>query len=734
MIDAAIKATVLIATFLAVHAALGRRRAVIRSALWNTCLLGLLLLPAASLALPRLRIFVPTVGEIAPAQTMAAAPDALTLQNRPSFQAPGASVKRSPGSFGSEQESLTNFEPSRDVATATPGVASPPLPTLPEERVVVGVYLVVALLLTVRLCLSLAAVGRLIRPCQPVNEAPWTAALGRWRLRLAIRRDVRLLASDRVSVPIVVGWLQPAIVLPTTLLGSENPALIDAVLLHEMGHIRRGDYGWNLVRKLVQAIYWLHPLVWLIGRIVGGLREQVCDELCIHGLGGALVYRDSLLEVASGLVRRPDPVLGLAMAHATNLGRRLRWIDRTRGASRCLLRWPARAALAAMVLTFAGLLGAVELARATTKAVDAPTDFKVQAKEESKPQSETKAGIEKGPAAIEIQVLAKDSGKVLEGATVRPSVDLTTFIRKTDREGKVRIDLSQRKFRDSFGFDVWAEGYVQRRFSFSETDARFPKIPSEYKVELLPGEQTLGGKVVNEEGKPIAGAKVLIWGYIDKKTKDELAYMVNATTDAQGQWRCRCFRNMKFAYLYLSHPDYVGDGDSYPRRHGKPVATQPDQPDQQPLGRLLDFSDVQVMKRGIEVAGKVVNKRAQPVAGAEVGWLGPDVGNEFHDSMLTTFADSSGRFRFPHVRPGRFSLLAQAHGHAPELKSLTAEEAQAIILKLGPPHTITGRVETSTGEPIPSVFVNVNRWRRCRALGVYLVTDSQGRFRWDDAA
>ena len=68
MIEAAIKAAVLIVTFLAVHAALGRRRAVVRSALWNTCLLGLLLLPVASLMLPRLRIFVPAVGEIAPVQ------------------------------------------------------------------------------------------------------------------------------------------------------------------------------------------------------------------------------------------------------------------------------------------------------------------------------------------------------------------------------------------------------------------------------------------------------------------------------------------------------------------------------------------------------------------------------------------------------------------------------------------------------------------------------------------
>ncbi len=82
--------------------------------------------------------------------------------------------------------------------------------------------------------------------------------------------------------------------------------------------------------------------------------------------------------------------------------------------------------------------------------------------------------------------------------------------------------------------------------------------------------------MTDEQGRPIKGVKVDIWGYLgEKKQKEELAYMVDATTDDQGRWRCRCFRNMQFAYLYLSHPDFLADSDRLPRRHGRPRPTDP---------------------------------------------------------------------------------------------------------------------------------------------------------------
>src|SRR5262249_54033923 len=179
-----------------------------------------------------------------------------------------------------------------------------------------------------------------------------------------------LLRSDTLSVPAVVGVLRPAIIVPERIIDTASTAIVDAALLHELSHVRRGDSGWNLARKLVEIVYWPHPLTWLLGRVLGQVRDQACDDVCVHGLGSAHAYRASLLEVASGLVRRPGPALGLAMARARTLGQRLAWIDETRGASRCVLGWPARWSLGALVAAVAVTAGAVELSQAKARATE----------------------------------------------------------------------------------------------------------------------------------------------------------------------------------------------------------------------------------------------------------------------------------------------------------------------------------------------------------------------------
>ena len=340
------------------------------------------------------------------------------------------------------------------------------------------------------------------------------------------------------------------------------------------------------------------------------------------------------------------------------------------------------------------------------------------------------------PPVIEIVVMAKDTGKPLPGASVQFSIDFESINRKANGDGVVRFDLTKRLFQDYLSFDVWANGYVQQRYFFSQIDARHPKIPPRFVVELLPGEETLGGKVVDERGRPISGVDVQIWGYLgEKKEPHELAYHVDATTDDRGQWRCRCFRGLTFAYLYLSHPDYLSDGRSHPREHGSPRPGTPATGDNQPLAGLRDFSDLQVMTTGVSLAGKVTDENDKPVADAEVGWIEADQQQTaFHDDLQVNRTDISGHFRFPHVRRGKLVVQVKAKGYAPEIKPVDAIDGVGqLIVKLGPPRSLAGRAVDTNGEPISDVFVNVDMWRGFRSLGVFLKTDAEGRFLWLDA-
>lgn len=704
-VELATRATALLVAAFLGHALLGRRRALARSALWNACLAGLLVLPACGWLLPRLRLPVlPATSEALPSPSVESAPP---VPPESKTEAPA------PPPIADEPTAMPSLRTEEPVALVTPRA----------RRAAWVIYAAVAAWLTLRLTGSLVAVALLTSHCRAVEGGPWMTGLESWRSRLGIARRVKLLASADVTIPIVVGWRRPAIIVPEALLDDPGPEVIDAVLVHELAHARRGDYAWNLVRKAVEVAYWPHPLVWLAGRVVAGVREQACDDLCVHALGSARAYRDPLLAVAAGLVaRRPGPALGLAMARSSKLGRRLAWIDVSSGSPRCLARRPFRLAMAIAMVAAAGLLGSMQLARvaATARADEPPVANRAP----------------KEPALVEVSVRARDTGKPLANARVKVWYAMTQTVRTTGPDGRVRALLSAGpRPSGSLSLDIWADGYVQQRLHFAQQDRRYPKIPGQVAVDLFPGEQTLGGKVTDEQGRPIGGVKVEIWGYLgSKKNKDELCYMVDATTDAQGHWRCRSFRDMTFANLYLSHPDYLDDDTWHARAHGRIRPSDQPEPGEMPMSALRDFSDVQVLTRGVPVAGEVRDVQGRPVAGAEVGWLEEDKRDTFHDDMRTTTTSAEGRFHFPHIRPGRLVLITQAKGHAPELTSVEPKaDAAPVVITLGPPHKLQGRVQDSQGRPIAGAFVVVDTWRRYRALGVFLTTDESGRFAWADA-
>ncbi len=714
-LDLLLKATIVLLLGYVVHALFGRRRALARSALWNATLVALVFLPVAGLSLPRVSVAVlpprvpvqsamidrreilPLPDHSEPADTMVQVAPEATAEVKPIESAPAAVLP------------LTEPGSGRAIGVAELGAA---------------IYLAVAALLAIRLAASVIALRRLKNRCEAVHDTAWTGSLARTQAMLGISRSVVIGKSPGISIPMVIGWLSPLIVIPGKLAQSASAKLIDMVLLHELAHVRRGDFAWNLVHKLVRIVYWPHPLFWPVGRIIGTVREQACDDVCVQAIGSGAAYRDSLLEVASGLVRRPELSLGLALARETNLSRRLAWIEVSKGRSRCLLSAPLRFGAGLVVLAFAGVLGAIVVER---RSLSAEQDQATAPKAGKTPAQ---------PPGIEIVVQAKDTGKPLPGASVRFSIDLENVNRKADGDGVVQFDLTKRLFQDSLSFDVWADGYVQQRYFFSQIDARQPKVPPRFVVELLPGEETLGGKVVDERGRPIAGVDVQIWGYLgEKKEPHEMAYHVDARTDDKGQWRCRCFRGLTFAYLYLSHPDRLSDGRSHPREHGSPRPGTPPAGDNQPLAGLRDFSDVQVMTTGVSLAGKVTDEKDKPVADAEVGWIeAHQQQTAFHGAMPVTKTDVRGMFRFLHVRPGKLVVQVKAKGHAPELKPLDEIDiAGHLTVKLGPPRSLAGRVVDSDDKPIPDVFVNVDSWRGFRSLGVFFKSDAEGRFLWLDA-
>jgi beta-lactamase regulating signal transducer with metallopeptidase domain len=132
-----------------------------------------------------------------------------------------------------------------------------------------------------------------LRARQPLPEE-WQERLRVLRLRLGIRRAVGLWESAVAQVPAVIGWLRPAILIPAGALLHLSTGELEAIIAHELAHVRRHDYLLNLFQSAVEILMFYHPAVWWIGRRIRAERENCCDDLAVAACGNRLVYAHAL--------------------------------------------------------------------------------------------------------------------------------------------------------------------------------------------------------------------------------------------------------------------------------------------------------------------------------------------------------------------------------------------------------------------------------------------------------
>src|SRR3954447_1843019 len=144
--------------------------------------------------------------------------------------------------------------------------------------------------------ISAAALRR--SPHAPVLTE-WQQTLDRLIERMHVTRRVRLVATDRVDSPAVVGWLRPVILAPVGVLCGLAPKQVEALLAHELAHVRRHDYLVNVLQGIAESLLFYHPAVWWISSQIRAEREHCCDDLAVAASGDVLVYARALAELES---------------------------------------------------------------------------------------------------------------------------------------------------------------------------------------------------------------------------------------------------------------------------------------------------------------------------------------------------------------------------------------------------------------------------------------------------
>jgi GWxTD domain-containing protein len=139
--------------------------------------------------------------------------------------------------------------------------------------------------------------------------------------RLGISRPTRLLNSALVQAPTVVGWLRPVVLIPLGCFLGLSTIQVEAILAHELAHIRRHDYLVSVVQSVVEALLFYHPAVWWVSRQLRTEREHCCDDLAVRVGGNSLAYARALSSLEE---YRSSPSITALSANGGVLSMRIR--------------------------------------------------------------------------------------------------------------------------------------------------------------------------------------------------------------------------------------------------------------------------------------------------------------------------------------------------------------------------------------------------------------------------
>lgn len=128
---------------------------------------------------------------------------------------------------------------------------------------------------------------------------------------LKIAKHVTAYISHQLDIPATIGFLKPVILLPAATVTHLTPAQLEAVLLHELAHIKRNDYFWNLLLSMAEMVLFFNPFVLLLIHTARKERENCCDDMVMAHQQNAAIYAEALLNVEKA--RKLTPALAMAL-------------------------------------------------------------------------------------------------------------------------------------------------------------------------------------------------------------------------------------------------------------------------------------------------------------------------------------------------------------------------------------------------------------------------------------
>jgi uncharacterized protein (TIGR03435 family) len=218
--------------------------------------------------------------------------------------------------------------------------------------VLVGIWFAGVCLLLVRLAGGWLRIARLQRVARMLPPSRWQAASEALGRRIGVSRHVHVVDAVNVDSPVVVGWLQPVVLLPIAAVAGLTPEQVHAILAHELAHVRRHDALVNFCQTVAETLLFYHPAVWWVSARIRIEREHCCDDIALAATGDAFAFASALAELESH--RSAEPRFALAATGGPLLRRVTRLLSPPPSPSRT----PRTGVVATLALIVVFVLGA----------------------------------------------------------------------------------------------------------------------------------------------------------------------------------------------------------------------------------------------------------------------------------------------------------------------------------------------------------------------------------------
>jgi uncharacterized protein (TIGR03435 family) len=215
-----------------------------------------------------------------------------------------SAVATTPGLyFAVEQISQPFSKPATQIGSTTHSIAFPSL--LQLLPALMGIWLCGFLIVVFVWIVRWRRISAAVSAAMPLHEGREVGALRRVERIGGLRKPIELLLSRASLEPGIFGITRPVLIWPEGISKRLEDAHLEAILAHEVWHVRRRDNLFAALHMLVEAIFWFHPLVWWLGARLVEERERACDEEVVEFGSDRQVYAESILKVCEFCLGSP---------------------------------------------------------------------------------------------------------------------------------------------------------------------------------------------------------------------------------------------------------------------------------------------------------------------------------------------------------------------------------------------------------------------------------------------